>query len=156
MNAHTYVIFSLDDRFYAISVTSVKHIIRSVQPTFLSDAPELLFGLINMSGKIIPVINIRKQLQLPKKNILLTDRMIIARTSFYTIAFLTDAVIGVRQLSAQIQKPSDDIFPDIKKYIKGVSKFNNLTIIIYDIDTLFPSEKIQAITQDLNKYKEIA
>lgn len=156
MDANTYVIFSLDDQFYAISVTAVKQIIRSVQPTFLSDAPELLFGLINMSGKIIPVLNIRKQLQLPEKDIFISDRLIIAETSIYTIAFFADAVIGVRQLSIKLSGESSDIFPSMENYITGVSKFNNLTILIYDIDTLFPSQKIRSISNDIKNYKEIA
>lgn len=156
MDANTYVIFGLDDQFFAIPVTAVKHIIRSVQPTFLSDAPELLFGLINLSGKIVPVINIRKQLQLPKKDLSLSDRIIIAETSIYTIAFYADTVIGVMKLSIETPGQSNDIFPGIKEYIKGVSKFNNLTILIYDIDTLFPSQKIKSITKDINKYKELA
>ena len=152
MDQNAHVIFRLDDQFYAISVSAVKHIIRSVQLTYLNDAPELLQGLMNMSGEIIPVINIRKQLRLPLKEMLISDRIVIAKTSVLSVAFVADEIIGVMTLSVDNFSQSDAIFPGMENFIKGISKFNNLTILIYDINTLFPPREIENISKTIKNF----
>ena len=154
MSHNAHVIFRLDDQFYAISVAAVEHIIRSVQLTYLADAPELLLGLMNMSGEIIPVINIRKQLRRPAKGMLISDRIVIAKSSVFTIGFIADEIIGVMKLSIENFSQSDDIFPGMENFIKGISKFNNLTILIYDINTLFPPQQIENISKNIKNFKE--
>jgi len=156
MNHNAYVIFRLDDQFYAISVNAVQQIIRSVKLTYLNNAPKLLLGIINMSGEIIPVIHIRKQLRLPAKEMLISDRILIAKTSVFTIAFIADEIIGVMKLAIENFEQSDDIYPGLKNCITGISKFNNLTILIYDIDTLFPPSQIENISKDINSFKELS
>ncbi len=149
-----YLIFRLDDQFYAISIASVNHIIRAVQPTPLSDAPALLAGLINMAGDIIPVIDIRKQFWLPEKNLFISDRMIIAKTSKYTVAFFTDAITGVMELPRQRCETPANIFPGLEQYITGVASINSLTILIYDIDTLFPAQRIEEMVRRIHSLEK--
>lgn len=155
MDHNAHVVFRLNDQFYAISVTAVKHIIRSVQLTYVNDAPKLLLGLMNMAGEIIPVINIRKQLRLPEKTMLISDRIVIANASVFTIAFIADEIIGVMKLSIDNFEQSGDIFPGMENFIKGIAKFNNLTILIYDIDTLFPPRQIENISKGIKSFKEL-
>lgn len=154
MDTGAYLIFSLEGQFYGISVTPVKHVIRAVMPTYLKDAPELLVGLINMGGDIIPVIDIRKQLGMPDKSISISDRVIIAESSGYNIAFYAEAVTGVMELSPRACTPPDYIFPEMKRYIRGVARINRLTILIYDINTLFPDQVIRDMADKINKIKD--
>ena len=159
MNQKAYLIFSIDDLFFALPVTDVKHIIRAVAITPLSDGPDLVTGILNMGGQFIPVINIRRQFHLPPKPLQVTDRFIIAGAYGFTIAFIADTVEDVVGLS---QKPlseshdllpgdmvSGDLFPGMEKYISGVSRMGNRTILIYDITTLFPEEDIRLATDAL-------
>ncbi|MCD6584357.1 MAG: chemotaxis protein CheW [Desulfobacteraceae bacterium] len=156
MKKKTFIIFSLDDQRYALSVQSVKNIIRSVALTYLSEAPDLLLGLLNLEGTFIPVINIREQFGLPQKNIQISDRIIIADVSKYTIAFIADAVEDVVELAQKPLDQSVDIFPGMEKYFIGISRHNNATVLIYDIDTLFPEQTIKHITDELKQITEPA
>lgn len=151
MNKKTFIIFTLDEQHYALSVYSVKNIIRSVGLTYLSEAPNLLCGLLNMGGTFIPVIDIRKQFGLPQKAIRLSDRIITADVSNYTIAFIADTVKDVVELE---QKPLDrsvDIYPGIEKFLAGISYYSGQTVLIYDIHTLFPEQTIKHITEELKQ-----
>jgi len=156
MNQSSYVVFKIDEQFYAISVNSVKHIIRSAELTPLNDAPELLLGLMNIYGEIIPVFNVRKQLRLPGKELSVSDRIFIAKASDFTVAFPADSVVGVMNLTSEISDHSSEIFPGLEKFIKGVAKFNEVTILIYDIDTLFPLNRLENLNGSLNNIKESA
>ena len=163
MNQKAYLIFSIDDHLFALPVADVKHIIRAAAITPLSDAPDLVTGILNMGGQFIPVINIRRQFNLPPKSLQVSDRFIIAAAYGFTIAFIADTVEEVVALS---QKPlsasgdllsadivSGDLFPGMEKYIIGVSQIDNRTVLIYDITTLFPEEEIR-LAADLT-FKQI-
>lgn len=156
MNRQSFIIFALDDQRYALSVKSVKNIIRAVQLTYLSEAPDLVLGLLNLSGTFIPVINIREQFELPQKPIRVSDRIIIAEASQYTVAFIADSVDDVVELDRKPLDQSVDIFPGMEKFLAGLSHHNGHTVLIYDINTLFPEQTIKNITDELSQIEEPA
>jgi purine-binding chemotaxis protein CheW len=151
MDKKAYIIFALDDQRYALSVKSVKNVIRSVALTYLTEGPDLLLGLLNLGGIFIPVINIRKQFDLPQTPIQLSDRIIIAEASTYTIAFIVDSVEDVVKLEQEPLDQSVEIFPGMEKFLAGISRYEGQTVLIYDINTLFPEQMIKHITDELNQ-----
>jgi purine-binding chemotaxis protein CheW len=151
MNKKAYIIFALDDQRYALSAKSVKNVIRSVALTYLTDAPDRVIGLLNQGGSFIPVINIREQFDLPQKSIRVSDRIIIAEASTYTIAFIADSVEDVVELEQEPLDQSVDIFPGMEKFFVGISRHNSCTVLIYDINTLFPEQMIKHITDELHQ-----
>lgn len=151
MNKKSYIIFALDDQRYALSAKSVKNVIRSVALTYLTEAPDLVLGLLNIGGTFIPVINIREQFDLPQKSIQISDRIIIAEASTYTIAFIADSVEDVVELEQEPLDQSVEIFPGMEKFFIGISRHNGCTVLIYDINTLFPEQMIKHITDELNQ-----
>ncbi|MCU0598625.1 MAG: chemotaxis protein CheW [Desulfobacterales bacterium] len=154
MNPDAYIIFSVDDIYVALSVGSIRQIIRAVQITCLPEAPELMSGLINMGGEIIPVINTRKQFKLPQREISASDRIIIAKTPLHTIAFIVDDIKGIAEYSNSDVIPSSEIFPKMDEYIAATAEYNGNTLLIYDIDCLFPKKAIEKITSHLIGLKE--
>jgi purine-binding chemotaxis protein CheW len=154
MSPNAYVIFSINDQWYAITVAAVRQIIRSVQLTPVHEGPELLQGLINMNGEIIPVINIRKQFKFADREISLSDRIIVTSSLPYAIAFIVDQIEGVVELSKSDITPSEAIFPKMEDYIIGTAKYNGHTALIYDIGSLFPQPEIKKITLHLKQAQE--
>jgi len=130
-----YIVFDIDRRYYALSLLAVVKIIRAVELIHLPDASDILQGLINIRGEIIPVINIRKLFFLPDRRIELSDSIIIAQTSTREIGFVVDKIEGVVKI-AQVEK-GQNIFSDFAAFTEGVGRFNNTTVLIFDIDKLF-------------------
>src|SRR5712691_9083200 len=98
-NSCQLVVFLLDDRQYALQhLASVERIVRAVQVTPLPKAPEIVTGVINLQGQIIPVVNIRRRFRLMDREVNLADRFVLARTPKRTLAFVADAVTGVLEL----------------------------------------------------------
>ena len=91
--------FLLDDQRYALHLGVVERVIPAVEITPLPKAPEIVLGLINIRGKIIPTLNIRRRLQLPERETELNDHFIIANTSKRTVALPAESVGGVIQIS---------------------------------------------------------
>jgi purine-binding chemotaxis protein CheW len=156
MDMKSYIVFALDDQQYALSVQSVKTVIRSAALTYLPEAPDPVLGLLNIGGTFIPVINIREQFFLPQKPISVSDRIIIAEASTYTIAFIADSVEDVLELAQEPLDQSVDIYPGMEDFLAGVARYNEHNILIYDINTLFPEQTIKQINDEIEQIKEPA
>ena len=149
MQEKTYVIFTLDAGHYALSVHCVETIIRAVQLTDLPETTELLYGMLNMGGTFIPVVNIRKQFGLGQRPLKVSDRIIVCRVSGYTVAFAVDSVRDVTALKENPLSSSADVYPGMEQFLSGIADLEGDTVLIYDIDTLFPEKTIQRIANEL-------
>ncbi|MEI6422505.1 MAG: chemotaxis protein CheW, partial [Lentisphaerota bacterium] len=85
---------------YALSVTAVERIVFAAEVTHLSDAPETVLGLINVEGEIMPVVDVRRRLGFPLRDMELSDRFIVTKAGGAPIALLVDSVEGVVELPA--------------------------------------------------------
>lgn len=119
-----YVGFNLDGKSYALHISTVERIVRAVEITPLPKIPDIILGIINNKGQIIPVINIRKHFHLREREVALSDQFIIANTPNLTIAFVVDAV------------------NDVIEYIEGDQCFADDTILIHNLfNFLSPEEE---------------
>ena len=137
-----YFVFVLEEQCYAIALSAVEKVIRSVQITPLPDAPEIS-GLINMNGQFIPVADIRKRFHLPEREMDIHDRIIISRTSRGTVAFVVDRVQGVAGFPMEQTDESRQMFQGPENYIDGVGKFNKNTVFVCDINKLLSVQNIK-------------
>ncbi len=149
MGSHAYIVFCLEDQWVGLPVASVRQILRAVSITQIPDAPELIAGLINMAGEMIPVINIRKQFKLPEKEISLSDRILIVQALGYSMAFVVDDVAGVVEFSDAQIVPAAEIFPKLEDYVAATAPYLGKTVLIYDIKSLFPNQPIETITHQI-------
>ncbi|MDY6844590.1 MAG: chemotaxis protein CheW [Thermodesulfobacteriota bacterium] len=146
-----YFVFNIEGQHYASSLSHVEEVIRAVELITLSHSPELLLGLLNIRGKFVPVFNIRKKLRLPERDIDLDDRIIVFSAHRYAIAFLVDRVVGVVELTKEKIESAQQIFPEMEHYIEGVAKFDSDTVIICNIETLFPAQEIDGLDHVVEK-----
>ncbi|MEW6418299.1 MAG: chemotaxis protein CheW [Nitrospirota bacterium] len=130
-NLNQLIVFTLDEQRYALYLHAVERVIRSIEITSLPKAPDIVLGVINVQGRVIPVVNIRKRFRLPEKEISLSDQMIISRTANRSVALPVDNVIDVIEYPEEKVVPSEEILPDIE-YVKGVIKLKDGLILIHD------------------------
>lgn len=134
------VVFTLHEQRYALRLPAVTRIVRVAEITVLPGAPDIVLGVVNLQGQIIPVVDLRKRLGLAARDVQLTDHLIIARTSLRPMALLVASVIGVidgpqSQVSASIQADTT--------YVAGVLKLADGLVLIHDLDTfLSPVEDV--------------
>jgi len=138
------VVFSLDGLHYALDLSVVERTERMVEVTPLPQAPEIVVGVIDVRGKIIPVLNIRKRFRLPERPPALSDQLLIARTARRAMAFTVDAVCGVVERSEQEIVEPAAVLPGIE-YVKGVVKFADGMIFIHDLDDFLSLEEENAL-----------
>jgi len=116
-------------------------VIPAVEILPVPDKAEYLLGVINLQGRVIPVMNLRKKLGVGEKELALDDKIIILRMMKWTIAIVVDAVEGVIERTEQEVTPSRDITP-LFESTEGVVKLDGEMALIFDIDrSLSPEEK---------------
>ncbi len=134
------VVFSLDGQRYALALAAVEKVIRAVEVTRLPAAPDIVLGIINMQGRIIPLINVRRRFRLPEKEMMLADQIVIAHTARRPVALAVDAVTGVLEYPEREAVAARDILPDAE-YVEGVVKLEDGLILIHNLDRFLSLEE---------------
>ncbi len=150
--SNQFVVFTLDEQRYALRLSSVERVIPAVDITPLPKAPEIVLGVINVQGEIVPVINVRKRFRLPERELDLSDQLILARTSKRDAVLIADAVTGVIESLEEKVVTADKIAPNID-YVEGVTKVEDGIILIHDLEKFLSLEEEQTLDVALKESK---
>lgn len=134
------IVFSLDRQRYALPLHAVDRVVRMVAITPLPKAPDIVLGVVNIQGRVIPVINMRRRFSLPERAIALTDQLVVAHTALRPVALVADAVLDVIASPAQSLIAAEDVLPNIE-YVEGVLKLADGLILIHDLDKFLSLEE---------------
>ena len=140
------LIFTLDELTYALQLPAVVRVIHAMETRRLPKSPEIISGIINVQGQIIPVVDIRKRFGLPERETDPDDRMIIADTGKRKIAMFVDTVTGIKELTSLQFSDSKKTLP-FAGYIKGVAKIENELILIYDLEQFLSLDEETVLEQ---------
>ncbi len=145
-----YAVFTLDGQRYALHLSDVERIIRVVEMTPLPKAPDIVLGIVNVEGQIIPVVNMRKRFRLPEHELNLSDVLIIAQIPRRTVALVADDASGVIECSEQDITEAKKILPRME-YVKGVVKLKDGLILINDLENFLSLEEEKALDDAMAK-----
>ncbi|MDR1041034.1 MAG: chemotaxis protein CheW [Deltaproteobacteria bacterium] len=139
--------FELAGEFYGLDILKIREINGMLDITSVPQTPRFMKGLINLRGKVIPVIDLRLKFGLPEEAY--TERTSIIVIEFQTIHGPTQMGILVDRVSEVITINEADIeaAPDFgsrlrSEYIKGMAKTRNIVLIILDIDLILTDEDL--------------
>jgi purine-binding chemotaxis protein CheW len=147
------VVFSLDEQRYALHLAAVDRVVRVVEITPLPQAPEIVLGVVNVQGQVIPVVDIRKRFRLPEREIDLSDRFIIAQTSRRTVAIVADSVRGLAEHPEQQVIAAERILPGMG-CVEGVAKCEDGMVLIHDLSEFLSLEEVQTLDESLKKARQ--
>ena len=142
------VVFTLDEQRYGLRLATVERVVRAVEVTPLPNAPEIVLGMINVQGRIIPVVNVRKRFRRPEREIGLSDQFIIARTPRRTVALVVDAVSDVEPCPEAQVVAAEKILPGLEHF-DGVLKIPDGMIFVHDLDRFLSLDEERALTAAL-------
>jgi purine-binding chemotaxis protein CheW len=129
-----YVVFMLDDQRIALPLSSVDKAVRMVAITPLAKAPGIVYGIVNVQGRVVPVFDIRRRFRLPERELALADQLIVAHTAHRTVALAVDRVLGVIECPAQDLVAAECVLPDLE-YVAGIAKLKDGLTLIHCLDT---------------------
>jgi len=104
----------------------------------------VVLGVINLAGRVVPVMSTRQRFGLPEKEPDLSDQFIIARAAMRTVALLVDSVSALVEVSAEDVVQAAGILPHMD-YVDGVAKLEDGMILIHDIDKFLSLEEARML-----------
>ncbi len=148
MNEQQLIVFTLGEQRYALRLAAVDRVMRAVAISPLPQAPGIVLGLVNVQGRIIPIINVRRRFGLPQREIALTDQIVIAHTARRTVGLVVDGVADVIAYPAQAMTEAQTILPSMA-YVEGVVKLPDGLVLIHDLDRFLSLEEETSLEQAL-------
>ncbi len=142
------LVFTLDDWRCALELSTVERVYRAVAVTPLPDAPDIVLGVINVRGVVLPVIDIRRRFRLPEKNLTPDNRLIIAHSTGRLVALVVDDVTDVIECAEKDITSASAIVPGME-YVEGVARLKDGMILIHDLARFLSLEEKAVLEQAL-------
>jgi len=140
------VVFALEGQSIGLPLGTVERVVRVVEVTRLPKAPQIVHGLINVQGRIVPVVNTRKRFGMLEREVALSDQLVIAHTATRTVAMLVDMVIGVVECNERDFVTAEAVVPGME-YVKGIVKLADGIVLVHDLDTFLSLEEQQSLDE---------
>jgi len=138
------VVFKLLNEDLAIEVSSVESIIKYQTITKVPHAPEYVVGITNLRGNIVPVVDLKKRLNMDQSDQSSDTRIIVALLQESKIGMVVDAVTQVIEIEeSQIEETPDMTMSVDTNYLKGIVKIEDNLILLLDLEKVLFAEKIQ-------------
>lgn len=129
------VTFKVGEEEFSVSILKVQEIIRMSEITKVPSSPPFVEGVINLRGKVIPVIDSRKRFGLPAVERTEEARIIVVDSDGKIVGLIVDSVTEVLRLSTNTVEPPPDIVGGVdSEYIDGVGKLDNRLVILLNLD----------------------
>lgn len=146
------VVFQLGDETYGIEISAVHEIIRMQSITKVPRTPEFVEGVINLRGRIVPVIDLHKRFNLPLEEETAHSRIIVVEVKGVTVGMIVDSVSEVLRLpQANIDPPPPAITGGIEtEYLRGIGKWEERLIILLDLDKVLEKSEYNALEQHVH------
>ncbi|QDU35525.1 Chemotaxis protein CheW [Poriferisphaera corsica] len=142
------VSFVVGDEEFAVPILSVQEINRMMQITRVPQSPEYVEGVINLRGKIIPVIDLRKRFDMGELKDTADARIIVIEVANRVIGFTVDRVNEVLRINSDIVEPPPSICSSIDTdYIQGVGKLDDRLLIMLNLEKLFAGYDVDELAK---------
>ena len=137
------VSFKLDNEEYGIEVLKVREIIRMIPITHMPNSPQYIEGIINLRGKIIPVVSMRKKFGLMEQDNGVQTRIVVMDICGELMGFIVDSVSEVIRISgSEIQPPPNVASGGIdQECIAGVINQAERLLVLLELERLFSHEE---------------
>lgn len=140
------VIFELAGQTYGLDIATVAEIIRMESITRVPRAPAFVEGVINLRGRIIPVIDLRKRFGLPDGEHTGHSRIIIVEIGETTIGMIVDAVLEVLRIPADSIEPPPAIVNGVDVvYLRGLALWQGRMIILLNLEKILYAHEKEAL-----------
>ncbi len=141
------VSFTVGEELFAVDILSVQEINRMLELTKVPQSPEGIEGVINLRGRIIPVLDLRIQFGISASSQDEHTRIIVVEVQGNTIGFIVDSVHEVLRISHSVIEPAPQMGTSIdSSYVSGVAKLDENLLILLDLERLLSLEALDKLS----------
>lgn len=136
------VSFKIGDEEFGVDILSVQEINRMSQITKVPNTPEFIEGVINLRGRIIPVIDLRVKLGMTRKDHGKNTRIVVVELKGQTIGFIVDEVSEVLRIPKNITEAPPEMVGGMNTdYITSIGKLEDRLLILLDLEKILSTSE---------------
>jgi purine-binding chemotaxis protein CheW len=136
------VSFKIGTEEFGVDILKVQEINRMMEVTRVPNAPEYVDGVINLRGKVIPIIDLRRRFGLERKERDKDTRIVVVELKGKVVGFVVDAVSEVLRIPRSVTEPPPALVSDINaEYITAVGKLEDRLLILLDLEKVLSAEQ---------------
>lgn len=140
------VSFKIGDEEFGVDILSVQEINRMSQITKVPNTPEFIEGVINLRGRIIPVIDLRVKLGMIRKEHSKNTRIVVVELKGQTIGFIVDEVSEVLRIPKEITEAPPDMVGGVNSdYITSIGKLEDRLLILLDLEKILSTSEFNVL-----------
>lgn len=128
------LLFLLEGQRYALPVEDVRELVRAVRLTPLPRAPQVVEGLLNLRGELLPVLDMRRRFRLPARPLSSSDHLVVAQAGPRRVALRVDRAESLLSLEAEQLDASPRELPGVG-YVAGALKLPDGLVLLHDLRT---------------------
>ncbi|MCL5883916.1 MAG: chemotaxis protein CheW [Desulfobacteria bacterium] len=144
------VVFTMDAQRYAIPLAAIERVFPTAEITPIPKAPEIVLGVVDIRGRVVPVVNIRRRFRLPEREPEIYDHMIVASMGKRAVAFVVDGATGVLEIPESEITSLRDLLPRTE-YVEGVIRLPDGLILIHDLETFLSLEEEKLLDRAMSE-----
>jgi purine-binding chemotaxis protein CheW len=143
-----YLTFQLRTELFGIPIGDVREINQHGEVTPVPHSPESVKGVMNLRGKIIPVVNLRVKFGMVEEAITKESCIIVIDTLSGQVGIIVDSVKEVIDLNAeQISEPPGLTSANTGSLVQGVGKLENQVVLLVDVKSAFVSDRLEEMQE---------
>jgi len=140
------VSFKIGAEEYGVNILKVQEINKMTTITKVPNAPEFVEGVINLRGRVIPIIDLRTRLGMERKEHTKDTRIIVVELAGKTVGFIVDSVNEVLRIPSNVTEVPPELVTGINSdYITAVGKLEDRLLILLDLDKVLKTEEKEAL-----------
>ena len=129
------VVFKIAEKEYGVDIIQIKEVVRMRAITPVPESADFVEGVISLRGRVVPVLSLRKKLDMEQPKFSVTNRIIVTESSSQVVGVIVDSVSDVITVEEGSLTPPDDVLKEAK-YLLGVIKVEKRLILFADMHKL--------------------
>ncbi len=141
------VSFDLGTEEFGVDIGVVQEIVRMPEITRVPGSPDYAEGVVNLRGKIIPVVDLRKRFHMAETEATKNTRIIVATVEGRTVGMIVDGVSEVIRISSDLVEPPPEMVATSldASYLKGLARLEGRLLILLELDRVFGAQEARSL-----------
>lgn len=147
-----YLLFNLGGELYGINIADVTEIIEMQKITQVPDMPDFIKGVINLRGKVIPVMDLRLRFSMTEQEYGDRTCIIISKVDDSSLGMIVDTVAEVHDiLAADIEQPPGFSNNGAEVYIEAIGKVDDQVAVLIDARKILLGQEIRGVKSQIDE-----
>lgn len=140
--------FALAGERCALAAEDVREVVRAALPARLPKAPDIIAGVLDLRGELVPLLDLRRRFGLPPRPLAPDDHIVVALVAGRAVAFAVERALELAWVPAGAVRAPAAVSPGIE-HVAGIARLADGLLLIYDLRAFLAADEVLALDRAL-------